>query len=144
MDRVRKRQAWKEALMGGFCQKMHFFLIFFFKTLADSKNSRTFALAIENESNQNKMVWQFSWLEYLPVTQGVAGSSPVHTAKPWRNSRLFKQKTFGRKNIRLDSLAQQVEHNTFNVGVLGSSPKRITERESTQKWLSFFCLFLFP
>ena len=27
-----------------------------------------------------------------------------------------------------DPLAQQVEHNTFNVGVLGSSPKRITER----------------
>ena len=26
-----------------------------------------------------------------------------------------------------DSLAQLVEHNTFNVGVLGSSPKRITE-----------------
>ena len=25
-----------------------------------------------------------------------------------------------------DPLAQQVEHNTFNVGVLGSSPKRIT------------------
>ena len=30
---------------------------------------------------------------------------------------------------RLDSLAQQVEHNTFNVGVLGSSPKRITYRK---------------
>lgn len=29
----------------------------------------------------------------------------------------------------LDSLAQQVEHNTFNVGVLGSSPKRITIKE---------------
>ena len=29
--------------------------------------------------------------------------------------------------IRIDSLAQQVEHNTFNVGVLGSSPRRITE-----------------
>ena len=28
--------------------------------------------------------------------------------------------------IRIDSLAQQVEHNTFNVGVLGSSPRRIT------------------
>ena len=27
---------------------------------------------------------------------------------------------------RLDSLAQLVEHNTFNVGVLGSSPRRIT------------------
>ena len=25
-----------------------------------------------------------------------------------------------------DPLAQSVEHNTFNVGVLGSSPKRIT------------------
>ncbi len=29
----------------------------------------------------------------------------------------------------LDSLAQQVEHNTFNVGVLGSSPRRITEKQ---------------
>ena len=27
-----------------------------------------------------------------------------------------------------DSLAQLVEHNTFNVGVLGSSPRRITKR----------------
>ncbi len=25
-----------------------------------------------------------------------------------------------------DSLAQQVEHHTFNVGVLGSSPRRVT------------------
>ncbi len=31
---------------------------------------------------------------------------------------------------RFDSLAQQVEHNTFNVGVLGSSPKRITRIKS--------------
>ena len=29
--------------------------------------------------------------------------------------------------IRIDSVAQQVEHNTFNVGVLGSSPSWITE-----------------
>ena len=29
--------------------------------------------------------------------------------------------------IRIDSVAQQVEHNTFNVGVLGSSPRRITK-----------------
>ena len=27
-----------------------------------------------------------------------------------------------------DSLAQLVEHNTFNVGVLGSSPRRITKQ----------------
>ena len=26
-----------------------------------------------------------------------------------------------------DSLAQLVEHNTFNVGVMGSSPMRVTE-----------------
>ena len=29
-----------------------------------------------------------------------------------------------------DSLAQLVEHNTFNVGVLGSNPKRITKRKA--------------
>ena len=40
---------------------------------------------------------------------------------------------------RIDSLAQQVEHNTFNVGVLGSSPKRITKKERHVEWLSFFC-----
>ena len=40
---------------------------------------------------------------------------------------------------RIDSLAQQVEHNTFNVGVLGSSPKRITkESESYTKVTLFF------
>ena len=39
--------------------------------------------------------------------------------------------------VSTDPLAQLVEHNTFNVGVLGSSPKRITKREA-------FCLsFLF-
>ena len=31
---------------------------------------------------------------------------------------------------KVDPLAQSVEHNTFNVGVLGSSPKRITEKEA--------------
>ena len=37
----------------------------------------------------------------------------------------------------LDPLAQSVEHNTFNVGVLGSNPKRITKREV---YASLFCL----
>ena len=40
-----------------------------------------------------------------------------------------------------DPLAQLVEHNTFNVGVLGSSPKRITNitpREPIR--LLFLCL----
>ena len=41
---------------------------------------------------------------------------------------------------RSDSLAQLVEHHTFNVGVLGSSPKRVTpERRSyTHRCRSFF------
>ena len=37
----------------------------------------------------------------------------------------------------LDPLAQQVEHNTFNVGVLGSSPKRITQGEVPRGTSSF-------
>ena len=32
-----------------------------------------------------------------------------------------------------DSVAQQVEHNTFNVGVLGSSPSWITERKAKRR-----------
>ena len=40
---------------------------------------------------------------------------------------------------RIDSLAQQVEHNTFNVGVLGSSPRRITRKSDyLQKIVAFF------
>ena len=35
--------------------------------------------------------------------------------------------------IRIDSVAQQVEHNTFNVGVLGSSPSWITKDRSYLK-----------
>ena len=32
-----------------------------------------------------------------------------------------------------DSVAQPVEHNTFNVGVLGSSPSWITERKAKRR-----------
>ena len=41
---------------------------------------------------------------------------------------------------RIDSLAQQVEHNTFNVGVLGSRPRRITQRKAVilKKIVAFF------
>ena len=37
-----------------------------------------------------------------------------------------------------DSLAQLVEHNTFNVGVLGSNPKRITKKNAKRH--SFFLI----
>ena len=54
-----------------------------------------------------------------------------------KNSSTFA--TLLQKATRLDSLAQLVEHNTFNVGVLGSSPKRITkESESYTKVTLFF------
>ena len=41
---------------------------------------------------------------------------------------------------KIDSLAQQVEHNTFNVGVLGSSPRRITQKKAIilKKVIAFF------
>ena len=46
--------------------------------------------------------------------------------------------------MRLDSLAQLVEHNTFNVGVLGSSPRRITkERSSAMKTFTFLYIPVF-
>ena len=37
-----------------------------------------------------------------------------------------------------DSLAQLVEHNTFNVGVMGSSPMRVTQKEDTTSVASSF------
>lgn len=40
------------------------------------------------------------------------------------------------RNNGVDPLAQLVEHNTFNVRVMGSSPMRVTERESCQALLS--------
>ena len=41
-----------------------------------------------------------------------------------------------------DPLAQLVEHNTFNVGVLGSSPKRITTRSSYSEKSDCFFVFI--
>ena len=43
---------------------------------------------------------------------------------------------------RIDSLAQQVEHNTFNVGVLGSSPRRITKESESYTKVTLFFLYL--
>ena len=37
-----------------------------------------------------------------------------------------------------DLVAQLVEHNTFNVGVLGSSPSGITERSGSHTIAAFF------
>ena len=37
----------------------------------------------------------------------------------------------------VDSVAQQVEHNTFNVGVLGSSPSRVTKTKKPREFGAF-------
>ena len=46
-----------------------------------------------------------------------------------------------------DSLAQLVEHNTFNVGVLGSSPRRITKTPYKMRKIAenqtFSAIFIF-
>lgn len=42
-----------------------------------------------------------------------------------------------------DSLAQLEEHNTFNVGVLGSSPRRITEKSLAEMSAIFVSIKLF-
>ena len=39
-----------------------------------------------------------------------------------------------------DSVAQLVEHNTFNVGVLGSSPSGITQKRDSLMIVSFLFL----
>ncbi len=44
-----------------------------------------------------------------------------------KNSRTFALAF--EQRLEIDSLAQQVEHNTFNVGVMGSSPMRVTVSE---------------
>ena len=41
-----------------------------------------------------------------------------------------------------DSLAQLVEHNTFNVGVMGSSPMRVTILKKTSIFLEVFFVLL--
>lgn len=46
------------------------------------------------------------------------------------------------KKVGIGSLAQLVEHHTFNVRVMGSSPMRATEKRKTNESFSFFC-FLF-
>ena len=43
-----------------------------------------------------------------------------------KNSRTFAL-AYEIKALEIDSLAQLVEHNTFNVGVMGSSPMRVTD-----------------
>ena len=57
--------------------------------------------------------------------------------KIWLNQKLYihlhHQKTRATHLVSVDPVAQQVEHNTFNVGVPGSSPGGITENTKLNK-----------
>ena len=60
----------------------------------------------------------------------------------------MRYERFSLISVHTDSLAQLVEHNTFNVGVVGSSPTRITRIEGISYKagsisLLFLCIFLF-
>ena len=61
----------------------------------------------------------------------------------------MRYERFSLISINTDSLAQLVEHNTFNVGVVGSSPTRITRIEGFSSQKAGFspcfvlCIFLF-
>ena len=67
-----------------------------------------------------------------------------------KNSRTFALAF--EQRLEIDSLAQQVEHNTFNVGVMGSSPMRVTDlqekgfplRKAFFLLLKHFSLSLYP
>ena len=79
-------------------------------------------------------------VEHLTVNQGVTGSSPVRGAtfhisigNSWGIAKSVKARDFDSRTVgsspaapAIDSLAQQVEHLTFNQRVPGSSPGWIT------------------
>ena len=55
----------------------------------------------------------------------------------------MRYERFSLISVHTDSLAQLVEHNTFNVGVVGSSPTRITRIEGYLLQSRVFSLFFF-
>ena len=84
------------------------------------------ALRAEYEKSMRKIA---QWAKIIRIN--LADSKIRCTfAADFRQTRLRKPK-------KGDPLAQSVEHNTFNVGVLGSSPKRITKKRGFEP-LFFF------
>ena len=69
--------------------------------------------------------------------------------KIWLNQKLYiqlhHQKTRATHLVSVDPVAQQVEHNTFNVWVPGSSPGGITEKiKQLRKKVTAFSFLQIP
>ena len=75
------------------------------------------------------VVWRdFGWKKREIIVPDRRGIGIV-----WRNFRKFSK-------VYVDLVAQLVEHNTFNVGALGSSPSGITRVEGFERCSNFFVL----
>ena len=62
------------------------------------------------------------------ITKKVVLLQPLNPPNPLRGS-------------KDDLVAQQVEHNTFNVGVLGSSPSQVTKKVAA--WVATFFFYIY-
>ena len=69
-----------------------------------------------------KIVYQLSWLQYLLVTQGVVGSSPIYTVKKNIAYALVYSKIIQYICNEIASIVQLVEQLICNQQVVGSSP----------------------
>ena len=101
--------------------------------LVDTKKNSTFAPAIRKGHN----AWCVSsaWLECLPVTQEVTGSSPVRTANYAKNHFCMRIQRWCVSSAWLECLPVTQE-------VTGSSPVR-TARKSQKDFL-FLCTSSYP
>ncbi len=62
----------------------------------------------------------------------------------WKNKiKVLSLHSLLQESIQADSLAQQVEHIPFKDGVLGSSPRRITNKKNRRNAVFFIRLFPF-
>ncbi len=74
-----------------------------------------------------------NWLKKSVITKKAVLLHPLNSPQPLKGE------------IEDDSVAQQVEHNTFNVGVLGSSPSRVTNKQKiSDQGRRFFVIFATP
>ena len=86
---------------------------------------------------------QLSWIEQRTSNPCARGSNPLRCANLWGIAKSVRHQTLTLAFRRFescypsqfyDSLAQSVEHLTFNQGVRGSNPRWITIHGEVSKW----------